>query len=199
MEIRSYRRVFDLERRIYRIDQVRLNPNGVPVRGVAYFVAIAALLLILERLPLVGALAAPIPWYLRDVGFPALGASLLTVTRVDGRRFDLAVAALLRDRLGARRFASLRPLGGGDAGASWRPQPLLMLPDGSDHRLRRASYRGPGVAYVLRRHECEARRDRVARGVSVRADIAVHEPRQAGRGETERVILLERGTRLSIR
>ena len=37
MEIRSYRRVFDLERRIYRIDRLRLNPGGVPVRGVVYF------------------------------------------------------------------------------------------------------------------------------------------------------------------
>ena len=29
-EIRSYRRVFDLERRIYSIDRLRLNPGGVP-------------------------------------------------------------------------------------------------------------------------------------------------------------------------
>jgi hypothetical protein len=34
MDIRSYRAVFDLERRIYRIDRLRLNPSGVPVRGV---------------------------------------------------------------------------------------------------------------------------------------------------------------------
>ncbi len=34
MEIRSYRRVFDLERRIYQVDRLRLNPSGVPVRGV---------------------------------------------------------------------------------------------------------------------------------------------------------------------
>ena len=37
IEIRSYRRVFDLERRIYSIDRVRLNPGGVPVRGVDVF------------------------------------------------------------------------------------------------------------------------------------------------------------------
>ena len=40
MEIRSYRRVFDLERRIYRVDRLRLNPGGVPVRGVVYFLVI---------------------------------------------------------------------------------------------------------------------------------------------------------------
>jgi hypothetical protein len=33
MEIRSFRRVFDLERRIYRVDRLRLNPGGIPVRG----------------------------------------------------------------------------------------------------------------------------------------------------------------------
>ncbi len=43
IEIRSYRRVFDLERRIYSVDQLRLNPGGVPVRGVLYFLALLAL------------------------------------------------------------------------------------------------------------------------------------------------------------
>ncbi len=42
IEIRSYRAVFDLERRIYRVDQLRLNPGGIPVRGVVYFLAILA-------------------------------------------------------------------------------------------------------------------------------------------------------------
>ena len=42
MEIRSYRAVFDLERRIYRIDRLRLNPAGVPVRGIVYFLALLA-------------------------------------------------------------------------------------------------------------------------------------------------------------
>ena len=34
IEVRSYRTVFDLERRLYRIDRLRLNPGGVPVRGI---------------------------------------------------------------------------------------------------------------------------------------------------------------------
>ena len=42
MEVRSYRRVFDLERRIYSIDRMRLNPSGVPLRGVVYFLVLAA-------------------------------------------------------------------------------------------------------------------------------------------------------------
>ena len=57
MEIRSYRRVFDLERRIYRIDHLRLNPSGVPVRGVVYFLALLAGVLLAARLPGAGVLA----------------------------------------------------------------------------------------------------------------------------------------------
>ena len=36
IEIRSFRRVFDLERRVYSVDRFRLNPAGVPVRGILY-------------------------------------------------------------------------------------------------------------------------------------------------------------------
>ena len=42
MEIHSYRRVFDLERRVYSVDRLRLNPSGVPVRGIVYFLAVVA-------------------------------------------------------------------------------------------------------------------------------------------------------------
>ena len=67
MEIRSYRRVFDLERRIYRIDRLRLNPGGVPVRGVVYFLALLLAVLIARRLPLLEIVATLPPWYLGDL------------------------------------------------------------------------------------------------------------------------------------
>ena len=71
IEIRSYRAVFDLERRIYRVDQLRLNPGGIPVRGVVYFLAILAATLIAGGLPLVGAAvgaAAVVPARSRAAG-----------------------------------------------------------------------------------------------------------------------------------
>ena len=43
MVIRSYRRVFDLERRIYRVTRIRLNPGGIPIRGVVYLLALVVL------------------------------------------------------------------------------------------------------------------------------------------------------------
>ena len=60
-EIRSYRSVFDLERRIYRIDRVRLNPGGIPVRGVLYFLAILLAVAGASRVPLLGEAVRALP------------------------------------------------------------------------------------------------------------------------------------------
>jgi hypothetical protein len=151
MEIRSYRRVFDLERRIYRVDRLRLNPGGVPVRGVLYFLAILSAALIAGRLPLLAVVARALPWYLRDLALPGASAMVLTMIRVEGRPFHLAAYALARYRTGPRRLAGVRPCVG--PGERWRPGEILMLPDGSDSRMRRLRYTGPGVVLVAVEHE----------------------------------------------
>jgi hypothetical protein len=156
MEIRSYRRVFDLERRIYRVDRLRLNPGGIPVRGVVYLLAILAVDLIAARLPLLAVLARALPWYLRDLALPLAAAAALSVIRIEGRPFHLAASALVRYRGRPRHLAGLRPCRPGSCsvpGARWHPQPLLMLPDGSDSRLRRLRYSGPGAVLVSVAHE----------------------------------------------
>jgi hypothetical protein len=44
LTIRSYRRVFEVDRRIYRVDRWALPvPGGVPLRGMGYFAAAVAL------------------------------------------------------------------------------------------------------------------------------------------------------------
>ncbi len=162
IEIRSYRAVFDLERRIYRVDRLRLNPGGVPVRGVIYCFVILACLALAGALPLVGAAARALPWYVRDLLLPAGSAALLTMIRVEGRPFHLAAAALVRHLFGPHQLAgllsargSLSPSSGrlgvpaGRLGAAstavWRPEELLMFPDGSDTCPRRLRYSGPGA------------------------------------------------------
>jgi hypothetical protein len=154
LEIRSYRAVFDLERRIYRVDRLRLNPGGVPVRGVVYCLAILAVLALAGALPLLGTVVRALPWFLRDLLLPAGGAALLTVIRVEGRPFHLAAGALLRHLCGPHQLAGPAVPGGGlpapgQLGASpgriWRPDDLLLLPDGSDPRPRRLRYSGPGA------------------------------------------------------
>jgi hypothetical protein len=156
MEIRSYRAVFDLERRIYRIDRLRLNPAGVPVRGIVYFLALLAAIVVCARVPPLRAVAGALPWYLLYVALPCTSAALLTVIRIDGRPAHLAAQALLRHRTGPRQSVGLRArrVGwGADPGARWRPQEILMLPDGSDERLRHLRYTGPGAVLVTVAHE----------------------------------------------
>jgi hypothetical protein len=155
IEIRSYRAVFDLERRIYRVDRLRLNPGGVPVRGVVYCLAILACLALAGTLPLLGTGVRALPWYVRDLLLPAGLAALLTMIRVEGRPFHLAAAALLRHFFGPHQLAGLLPAAGsrgvsrGRRGAApgqvWRPEELLLLPDGSEQRPRRLRYSGPGA------------------------------------------------------
>jgi hypothetical protein len=168
MEIRSYRTVFELERRIYRVDSLRLNPTGVPVRGVVYGLGlIVGVLACQSLLPLRSAMSV-LPWYVTDLALPVGAAALLTVVRIDGRPFHLAVQALMGHRLTARRLVGVRPLragwragaghGHGPAlGGRWWPPDVLLLPDGSDARMRRLRYVGPGAVLVAVPYVCEGK------------------------------------------
>jgi hypothetical protein len=183
VEIRSYRAVFELERRIYRVDRLRLNPGGVPVRGVVYCFAILACLALAGALPLVGTAVRALPWYVREVLLPAGLAALLTMIRVEGRPFHLAAAAVLRHLFGPHQLAGLQPARGSvgaspsrlDAAATevWRPQELLLLPDGSDPRPRRLRYSGPGAVRMTANRQVLV----LERGAELR--VRAHDPRTA--------------------
>jgi hypothetical protein len=145
-EIRSYRTVFDLERRIYRVDRLRLNPAGVPLRGVVYFLAILTTFAVLARLPLLGAPVRLLPWYMREVVTPGAAAALLTLIKIEGRPAHLAILALLRYAAGPRELVGFRPRVSPER--RFRPHELIFLADGSDPRLRRLRYIGPGEVRV---------------------------------------------------
>jgi hypothetical protein len=155
IEIRSYRRVFDLERRIYSVDRVRLNPGGVPVRGVLYFLALLAAGLVASGLPLVGSLFGVLPWFVRDLALPGAGAAVLSVIRIEGRVFHLAAQSLVRYWTAPRRLAGVRRCE--SVGDMWRPDEILLLPDGSDHHMRGLRYTGPGAVLVSVEHERRGR------------------------------------------
>lgn len=201
IEIRSYRRVFDLERRIYSVDRLRLNPGGVPVRGVLYFLGALSACLIVAGLPLLGPLTRELPWFLRDLAIPAAGAAVLSMIRIEGRVFHLAVQGLVRYWAGPRRLAGLRrcePMG-----RQWRPQEILMLPDGSDGRMRELRYSGPGAVLVSVEHERRGRAREQDRSATARPGrrpvLSLRESASAGALAEGQVISLGPGARLRVR
>jgi len=200
-EIRSYRRVFDLERRIYSVDRLRLNPGGVPVRGIVYFLVTLCACLLMARLPLVGFVVDEFPWYLRDLALPAAAATVLSVVRLEGRAFHQAAHALLRYRVGPRRLAGWRRCRA--IGARWHAPEILMLPDGSDGRLRRLRYTGPGVVLVSIEHERRGRArelDSIATArPGLRPALTLRQRAGARPLEQGQVITLGSGERLLVR
>jgi hypothetical protein len=200
LEIRSYRRVFDLERRIYRVDRLRLNPAGVPVRGIVYLLVILAATVLASRLPVVGLPIRGAPWLLSYLAFPGLTAALLAVIRIEGRPFHLAARALLRYRTGPRLLYRLGPAerrSAMKANGCWTPTPIMMLPDGADgmHRLR---YDGPGALLVAIEHERKSARGLLVR-LGLRPDVVVLQASDAPRHTGRSVIVLGRGARASVR
>jgi hypothetical protein len=177
VEVRSYRSVFALERRIYHIDTLRLNPSGVPLRGIIYFGALLPAVLAVTSLPIVSWLAAAVPWYFRDLAFPLVAASALTILRLDGRPFHLSAISLIRQRFGARHLLGLEPPR--RDGPVWRPKAIVCVADGSEADLRSLRYRGPGVALVCFSHE----RVEWSRGrrIWARPDLSIHPVGEATR------------------
>jgi hypothetical protein len=174
LEIRSFRSVFALERRIYRIDTLRLNPSGIPLRGIGYAVALILLALVAGAVPPTSLLDGLIPWYLRDVGMPLGLAALLGALRLEGRPFHVAAGALLGHALGPRRLSMLAPLP--RRARRWHPPELLLIPDGSDARFRRLRYRGPGAVLVKHPHL------RAEWSAFARADVTLHPVARDGVG-----------------
>jgi hypothetical protein len=218
VEVRSYRRVFALERRIYRIDRLRLNPGGVPVRGIVYFLVLFAASAIIGRLPLLGRMAGVLPWYLRNLALPGASATLLTIISLDGRPFHLAAHALIghwtRPRhsiagteAGGQGWWPRPPQSGGGAAGfvlreRWHPQPILIVPDGSDPRMRRLRYTGPGAVLIALEHDRGGRateRGAIGRGRGGRRPELILRERPAARGLTQgTVVALATGVRLRV-
>lgn len=186
LEIRSFRSVFALERRIYRIDTLRLNPSGIPLRGIGYALALVAVALLAGAVPPTSWLDPALPWYIRDLGLPIAASFVLGSLRLDGRPFHLAACAALAHSLASIRRAAQQP-----RSRCWRPPAVVWVPDGSDAQFRRMRYRGPGAVLVLRPHE------RVEGSRWARAAVALRP--QTDRAIRPAVIELVAGATLEVR
>lgn len=86
LQIRSYRRVFRIERRLYRIDRWTLPiPGGVPLLALGYFTSALLVMLALSHLPLISVVIGVVPVPLRYVVLPAALATIATQVEPDGR------------------------------------------------------------------------------------------------------------------
>jgi hypothetical protein len=191
IEIRSFRSVFALERRIYRIDTLRLNPAGVPLRGIAWALAFVLAALFAGALPPARWLDPLMPWYLRDIALPLGGAWLCASVRIDGRPLHAAARSCAAHLAGARTLHRLAPAH--RRAARWAPPPMLCIPDGSDARFRALRYRGPGVVVIAGPHTRTERRGLLPWA----ADVTVRE--LPGRREGRTVLELAPRARVVVR
>ena len=123
VEIRSFRSVFALERRIYRIDTMRLNPSGVPLRGIAWGIALVLAALIAGSVPPTRWLDPVAPWYVRDVALPLGVAWLCASVCIDGRPLHAAARSSALHLLGPRTVHRLAPA---QIHRRWLPPPLTL-------------------------------------------------------------------------
>src|SRR3954451_1680840 len=141
--IRSYRRVFEVDRRIYRVDRWALPvPGGVPLRGLGYFIATLLFVVVGGRLPVLAPLLGLVSPPLRYVVLPLAVAVLGSQAAPDGRAAHRFACDWLRLRLRARRrSAGAGGARGGDP-ITWDGELALRF-DGDDARLHRGCVRGP--------------------------------------------------------
>lgn len=142
MLIRSYRRVFRINRRLYRIERWTIPvPGGIPLIGIGYFAAALIVVLICGQLPLAGSVVGLLPPPLRYVILPAALATLLVSIEPDGRAPHRYVIARLR--------LTLRPRTTRAAGSVARPRVttlrtrLMLQADAHGGQLERALIHGP--------------------------------------------------------
>ena len=155
LTIRSFRECFHVERRMYKVDRWRLPvPWGVPLRGIGYAVVALVVVLILARVPVLGALLGVLPPALRLGLLPSVIAYLLCVIERDGRPAHRTLVALVRMRVQPRRVAAGRrvPAVGSRVGLG----PVTFAADEHTSTYRAARIKGPST--VLLRYPARVRR-----------------------------------------
>ena len=185
LTIRSFRLAFELERRIHRIDRFRLPlPYGLPLRGAAYALVAALVVVIASRLPVIGSVLGTLPWPIRFGVLPVAIAQLLMQLKLDGRPAHEALAAWLRRRLGARRVVAFEPCRSG------RPtvlDDLPVVPDEREARYRRGS--GSGDGPVILRQDAEVARTRSTLTVVPPAERPRYRGRRVALKSEQKVVL----------
>jgi hypothetical protein len=155
-QIRSYHRAFHFELMLYTIGNLR-PWRPVPARAVLYTALSELVMIAVAHIGGIGGLVSGLgPEAVYGVIPLALGW-VLTVARIEGRRFHVAA------RVWARHALHGRTLIGGYramklAGSRWRPRRVLVVNDGRDGAPP-SGLRLLGPGRVLLRYPCKARVD----------------------------------------
>jgi hypothetical protein len=152
--IRSYHRAFHFELELYTLGNIRLW-RPVPARGLFYFAGSEVTMLLLAHVPLFGVALSQVDWSILYVAIPVALAWLLTVAKIEGRRFHVGVRAWSRHVCSGKRLVgAYRSVA--KPGGHWRPRAVVLIGDGRDsHPPCGLRLEGPGR--VLLRYPCRAR------------------------------------------
>lgn len=145
IHIRSFGVVFALDRRLHRIDRWRLPlPYGLPLRSIGYAAVAVIVVLVVGRLPVLGAVLGTLPVPVRLALLPAGIAYTLTSLKIDGRSAHEALFGLALWWSGPRVLAGWRRRA--EVESSVRFRDLTVAPDGRGPQLRPGVVRGAVVA-----------------------------------------------------
>jgi hypothetical protein len=188
--VRSYRRVFRFDRRIYRVDRFAIPvPGGLPLVGLLWFLGALLTVLLASHLPVLGSLLGALSPPLRYLILPAAVAVLATQLAPDGRSAPRFALTWLGGRTRARRQSAGRKLAD-DQERALRARTIDVQPDHHSARLRRARVRGPAQVSFRDPVRVSHRRGR---------SILVRPAERSSSGECVRELELEASERLEIR
>lgn len=191
--VRSFRSVFDFERRLYRIDRIRLNPGGIPVRGLLWAPVMLVAVLLWRRVPVAGVPLHVLPWVISYVALPIGLTYLVTVAKVEGRwlhKSALSLARSAREPKRLQRFQPAEPVSGRD-----EPGQVVFLADGS--ALRRLRFTGPGRVAIRVPHRRTVWKDGIGQRLAHRPRITIT-PGLGRASEGGRVLELRDGVTLEV-
>jgi hypothetical protein len=109
MEVRSWRRVYRLERRVYAIPNGQGEwripvPGGIPIWGAAYFIAAIALVFLARNIPGIDLLAGAVPPEIAFTLIPAAGAYVGARYRPHGRMPHRHWTSLISEHFAGKHF-----------------------------------------------------------------------------------------------